>query len=511
MVYLPEPLEKMTAHIPRPELFEQIFADYPAGVMVLDIHTVLVYYNKMQGLIDDLNPAQAMGKTILELYRVTDNSSFPTLRCLFSRQPLINHACYYYTHLGKLINSIHNVFPIMQGGELTGCVCFVEEYSNISGQFSSAFEHLNHSPSAPINCGSKESKSQPYTFDQIVTRAPEMLKALEIASMAADSPSPVMIHAETGCGKEMMAQSIHNFSRRRHKPFVALNCAAIPESLLEGILFGTAKGAFTGALDKSGLFEQADGGTIFLDEINSMPMGLQSKILRAIQEGKVRRVGGAQEKEVSLKVISATSVRPRKAVRDGALRADLFFRLGVVMVNLPPLRERASDILLLTHHFINKLNQSLGKKIKRLTPDMENSFLRYQWPGNVRELEHALEGAMNLARPSDEVLEQKHFGASLAGDFIEAPSNPWLEPTDQPASYFEPVSLVPPFQLHTSVALRRPEHLGADDELTRLAQALEDSGGNAAKAARALGISPQLMQYKIKKYGLREKMKVRFN
>ncbi|MDL2227217.1 sigma 54-interacting transcriptional regulator, partial [Deltaproteobacteria bacterium OttesenSCG-928-M10] len=281
MLNVIDKLDNLLPDVKNAELYSQMFDDFHEGVMILDIHTVLLYYNEAQGLIDDLRPEQARGRTVLDLYRVGDNTSYPTLRCLFSRKPLLNQACYYYTHLGKLVNSIHNVFPLTSNGELAGCICFIRDFGQLMSQYDMASDNIGKS----VNGGG--SRRAGYTFDQIITRDSMMRKSLDIAAMAADTPSPIMIYGPTGCGKEMVAQALHNESARRQKPFVAVNCAAIPESLLEGMLFGTTKGAFTGALDKPGLMELADGGTIFLDEINSMPLGLQSKMLRALQDQRI--------------------------------------------------------------------------------------------------------------------------------------------------------------------------------------------------------------------------------
>lgn len=472
-------LEALAADITDADLFSQMFDDYPDGVMVLNMDTVLVYYNKAQGLIDDIDPAQAIGKTILDLYRVNDNGNYPTLRCLFTRKPLINYPCYYYTHLGKLINSIHNVFPLFSGEKIKGCICFIRDYGEISAQYNKAASNLKRAD----NGGGSKSR---HTFAEIVTQDAVMREGLEIISRSANSPSPIMIYGETGCGKEMFAQAVHDISSRRQKSFMAVNCAAIPESLLEGMLFGTVKGAFTGAMDKPGIMEMADGGTIFLDEINSMPPGLQSKMLRAIQDQKIRRIGASREKPVSMKIISATNTHPHKAVAKGDLRADLLFRLGVVMVEIPPLRERRGDIPILVRHFIKKLNQRLGKKVEVLSPALEEAFGRYHWPGNVRELEHAIEGAMNIAGDEETLLKPGHFKSSLFGGILSS-----LD--------FVPENYEAKQQTNKAVAKTD------QDEVLQLMEAMEKTAGNAAKAARLLNISPQLMNYKLNKYGLKKK------
>jgi len=214
--------------------------------------------------------------------------------------------------------------------------------------------------------------------------------------MARDTPSSIMLHGKTGTGKELFAQSIHSHSHRRENQYIAINCAAIPEHLLESNLFGTARGAFTGAIDRPGLFEQAGGGTLFLDEIDSMPIGLQAKLLRALQEKKIRRLGSLKEIDIDIKIISSVSTAPYESINKGTLRNDLFYRLGVVLIRLPSLRERPEDLMELTWHFIHKNNRQLGTYVKKISNRVIDFFKNYGWPGNIRELEHIIEGAMNI-------------------------------------------------------------------------------------------------------------------
>src|SRR5699024_5466779 len=196
-----------------------------------------------------------------------------------------------------------------------------------------------------------------------------------------------------GTGKELFAQSIHNNSLVPG-PFVSINCAAIPENLLEGLLFGTTEGAFTGAKNHPGLFEEAKNGTLFLDELNSMPPNLQPKLLRAIETGKIRRVGETRERIVKPRIISALNIHPLDAIENHDIRMDLFYRLGVITIVIPPLKDRLDDIPILVDKFINKFNIKLNKNIKGVTPEVEEIFNSHNWPGNVRELEHLIEHSM---------------------------------------------------------------------------------------------------------------------
>ena len=226
---------------------------------------------------------------------------------------------------------------------------------------------------------------------------------------AAKSDSSVMIYGETGTGKELIAQSLHNASKRANGPFLAINCAALPEPLLESLLFGTERGSYTGAESRAGLFEQANHGTLLLDELNSMNISVQSKLLRVLQDGMVRRVGGVSETHVDVRVLSSINVPPYQAIAEGNLRQDLFYRLGVVNITVPPLRERREDIPLLAKQFIMEFNKKLGKNVSTLHPDTLKLLQEYHWPGNVREFQHVIEHAMNIIPADCSVLTPEYI------------------------------------------------------------------------------------------------------
>lgn len=484
-------------------LLAQLFDHLPLGVSIHNINNTIVYYNRAHGLIDDQDPAEVVGRPSKEVFRPFDGKDLVSQRCLETRQPFINYPLFYYTRLGKLVNSMNQVFPIVLENRLIGCICFVGGYSDFDPSPGLAPERK---PAAAVE--SSAGKGRHYTFEQILTQNQGMQRAIEVMARSADSDSAVMIYGETGSGKEMFAQAAHHFSRRAAKPFLAVSCAAIPENLLEGLLFGTVRGAFTGALDRAGMMEMADGGTFFLDEINSMPLGLQSKMLRAIQEKTVKRVGGTKERAVSLKIISATNNHPQRAVTEGQLRPDLLYRLGVVIVEIPPLRDRRDDLKLLAGHFITRFNRRLDKNVTGLSQAMREAFEKHYWPGNVRELEHVIESAMNLVAAGETILEPAHFSSSLfCRDMMGGPGLPALNissgqrrtstPGTPPGGPFEPRPATPDSG--------DPGY----DEPARIIRALEAAGGNVARAARALNISPQLMHHRIKKYGLKKQVVVK--
>ncbi len=242
----------------------------------------------------------------------------------------------------------------------------------------------------------------------------ELIK--ERIPMIADTDSSVLIYGETGTGKELVAQSIHTASKRRNKKFVSQNCAAIPGNLLESILFGTTKGSYTGAENKPGLFEIASGGTLFLDEINSMEISVQPKILKAIEEKQVVRLGGYEPIKTDIKIVSAVNENPLQCIAENKLREDLFYRLSVVQLNIPPLRERINDLFYLVSHFINIYNTSMHCNLIGIDEEVETIFRGYNWPGNVRELKNVIEGAFNVA--SARFIQKKDLPEYLTRPFV---------------------------------------------------------------------------------------------
>jgi two-component system response regulator PilR (NtrC family) len=295
----------------------------------------------------------------------------------------------------------------------------------------------------------------------------------------ADSPSTVMITGESGTGKELVARAIHFNSHRRDKPFVSVNCGAIPEGLMESELFGHVKGAFTGAVaNKIGLFTAAEGGTLFLDEITEIPALLQVKLLRAIQVREIRRVGDTRDVKTDVRLIAASNRDLETAVRDGVMREDLFYRLNVLPIHLPPLRERREDIPLLIAHFLQKFTKDLGKDVRGVAPDALSVLERYHWPGNIRELENVLERAVVLG----------------AGDMLTAESLPESVRRERPSRGPELVD-IPDEGLDLETTL---------DDLERryLQRALDRTGGVQTKAAELLRMTFRQFRYKLQKHSL---------
>ncbi len=317
-------------------------------------------------------------------------------------------------------------------------------------------------------------------WGEFIGRSPKMQALYAVIQQVAPARSSVLISGETGTGKELVARAIHQASGRGGL-FVPINCAAVPADLLESELFGHRKGAFTGAhRDRTGKFELASGGTLFLDEITEMPLALQAKLLRVLQEGTVERLGAHQAVKIDLRIVAATNRNPQQAVDDGALRQDLFFRLNVVHIDVPPLRERREDIQSLAEHFLHKYSKELGRATPSLTDAAVQDLLAYAWPGNVRELENLMERAVVLG--SGTTVDRRHI------------------PLQPPPADSAPAAAA-------GADDEAPESLVMDEQVAALEMrlikaALVRSGDNKSAASRLLGVSERTLWYKIKKHGL---------
>jgi len=317
---------------------------------------------------------------------------------------------------------------------------------------------------------------QKYSFGNIVARSESMARVFDLVSKVADYKTTVLITGESGTGKELIARAIHHNGGRAAGPMVSINCGGIPDTLLESELFGYKKGAFTDAVrDKKGHFEEADGGSIFLDEIGELPLSLQVKLLRVLQEEEITPLGGVGSRKIDVRVIAATSKDLQKEVAEGRFREDLFYRINVMTIHLPPLRDRRGDIPLLIGYFIDLLNKKLNKNIEGLSSESMPLLMAYSWPGNVRELENLIERAILLAKGR------------------------WITPAELPSSITSdhaiPASAHPEDTISIKKASRRLER-----DLIR--KALELTGGNRSRAAKMLEISRPMLISKIKEYKL---------
>ncbi len=462
------------------DLLETILNYIDEGIHVVDSEGKTILYNLRAAAIDGFEPEEVMGKHIVEIYPSLNNETSTLIRTLHTGEPTEEHQQTFINKKGKKITSINQTIPVCLQDNTPGALeisrditqlqDLVNKISNLQNRL-----HLDQGrDTASLAHGTR------YSFDQIIGKHPALLKAIDYAQRAAETSSSILLYGETGTGKEVFAQSIHNASPRHDKPFIAQNCAALPKDLLESLLFGTEKGSFTGALSRAGLFEQANGGTLLLDEINSLNIDLQAKLLRVLQDGRVRRIGGSKEKEIDVRIIATSNIPPETALKEQQIREDLFYRLSVVLLRIPLLRDRLLyDLNDLVQHFINTYNHKFHKNVQGINEDVMNLFSAYYWPGNVRELQHVIEGAFNLIG-QEKIIKPEHLP-------------PYLELRVQNQQ---------PLNSDYHLIGKPLNQALAEIEKQLIQTTLDLTNNNITRAAETLKIKRQTLQYKIKKYGL---------
>lgn len=459
-------------------ILETIIENINAGIHVVDYKGRTIFYNKFMSELEGLNVNEVMGKGLLDIFPSLTEDTSTLLTVMKTKKPIYLTNQTYLNSYGKQINTINSTIPFKISPDRYGAVEIAKDITKEK----ELLRKLEILQQELVRNDSDTEDIKGYTFKSLIGEDDEFLNTISIARTASKSSSTVLIYGETGTGKELFAQSIHNESSRRRKPLIAQNCAAIPESLLEGILFGTTKGSFTGAINRPGLFEQADGGTLLLDEINSMGLPLQAKLLRVLQEGYIRRIGGLVDIPCDVRIIATTNIEPLKAIEQNALRKDLYYRLNVISIRIPPLRARKQDIPLLAEHFVKKYNLILQKDVWNVSNEVKNAFIHYDWPGNIRELENTIESAMNMVE-KEHMLKMEHFSTKIKDMFPEAKSKEDIE-----------------YILHDNKPL---EQILYDIEKKLITHALKENSYNITKSAKKLGIKRQSLQHKIKKYKIK--------
>ena len=451
----------------RPYLLARALDQVTDGVQIYDKNACAVYFNRASRGISRIPSGVSVDETIST-----------TMTALQTKAPVIDRVDSFRANDFSTapIASANTSYPIFREGELLGAVVF-EQTAEIVERNMKKMEATGKALSAFSQRPPKISFSG-YTFDNVIGSCPKLREAVELARRVAPQDSPVLLVGETGTGKEIFAQSIHRSSRRRGGKFLAINCAAVPETLIESLLFGTKRGSFTGSEDKAGYLEEAAGGTLFLDELNSMSLAMQSKILRVLQEKTFRRVGGSQDLRLDVRVISSCNEDPFKAVAENTFRQDLFYRLSTVMIELPPLREHLEDLEELIRYHLESTAYQFVHAVTRIDPEVIAVLRAYHWPGNVRELFHVLDYAQNVT--DSQVMEVRHLPPYL------------LKHRSEPAAPLPAID----FSRETLQGLMD----GYEKQV--IAQALDHCGYNISRTAQTLGILRQSLQYRIRKYGL---------
>lgn len=464
-------------------LYAKTLEHIPDGIQIYDKNATAVYFNKASRAISQIPEEMAVeGRHLLDMYPLEESIS-TTLTCLHTQSPVINRVDHYQSHDGVTITTANTAYPIKRGRELIGAVVF-EQDKQIVRSYMQKMEEIDKALEL-YKSHTHLIRFSGYTFDHIIGHGEKLSRAVSIAKKVARQDSSVLLVGETGTGKEIFAQSIHRESPRRNKKFVAINCAAVPDSLIESILFGTQKGSFTGSENKAGYFEEAEGGTLFLDELNSMSLNMQSKILRAIQESTFRRVGGQKDIRMDVRIISSCNEDPFRAIGGNNFRKDLFYRLSTVMIELPPLREHIEDLDELIRYHLDATAYQYVHAFHGVSPEVMEIFKAYTWPGNVRELYHVLDYAQNVAD-----------GDTICAEHLPGYLLKTGRPEKQEAAAQTPETADIDFSRDDLQSLMD----GYEHEI--ILKALEHFGYNITKTADSLGLRRQSLQYRIKKYGI---------
>lgn len=450
--------------------------DYGVHIVLSDNTTLL--YNKAMMKLEEQSQGDVIGKDFRKVFSNIPEADSTLLKALRFGEATINREQRYPNKYGKIIHTLNSTVPVFgDKNEVVAAIELSKDVTNI----------MELSDSLIALRGENNSKGdiprdfiKKYIFGDLIGQNQGFREMVDLAKKAASSNASVFIYGETGTGKELIAQSIHYKSPRKDKPFLAQNCVALPETLLEGILFGTSQGGFTGAIDREGLFEQASGGTLLLDEISSMPYALQGKLLRVLQEDYIRRVGGTKDIPVDVRILATVNVDPQELLDQGILRKDLYYRLNIVNIRMPSLRDRKDDIPILVEHFLKKHNTRFNKEVWMLSEKAMKILEDYDYPGNVRELENILMAAVSLTEgehviterllriPGDqENKEKKHGRSSLEN--LGGPIDEYLR----------------------------------ELEISLIKEALDKTNGNISQGAKVLGIKRQTLQHKMKKYSLK--------
>ena len=453
------------------------------AIHIVDASGKTILYNEAMAQLEKISVEDALGKPFRQVFGSIPESESTLYQALVNRREIRSQQQTYLNIYGKQVTTVNTTIPIIVDDRVVAAMEVARDITEIkdmsdkimSLQDSISAESRQEISAEDMEALKKQSGIRRYQFADIIGEDPGFLQAVERAMKATSNTASVFIYGETGTGKELFAQSIHYGGKRQKKPFLAQNCAAIPDSLLEGILFGTEKGGFTGAVDRAGLFEQASGGTLLLDEVSAMPYELQSKLLRVLQEKYIRRVGGNKDILVDVRIIATVNESPQALIERGALRPDLYYRLNVIGINIPPLRERLGDIPILADRFVKKYNKEYDREIWMIADAALEKLKNYDYPGNVRELENIIMSAVSMA-------EEEHV---LTADDINIPEG-----------YHETSSAISDFSREGGSL---PEYL-ADIEQTVIRRYMTINGGNVTKTARDLGLLRQNLQHKLKKY-----------
>ena len=452
-------------------ILECLLENLEEGIQIVDFSGKTIYYNSTMGKVEGIAREKVLGKRIHEYLKDVKNNTSTIMNVLKNGEKIVNVIQHYNNGNKKNITTIGTTVPIKLDNKIIGAIEIAKDMTQLK-ELTENICKLQH-------LGNMDNLH--YSFNDIYGTSDKIKNAIEKAKRASMSNSSVLLYAETGCGKEVFSQSIHYDGLRRNQPFIPINCAAIPATLLEGMLFGTEKGSFTGAENKKGLFEIANHGTILLDEINSMEPYLQSKLLRVLQDGNITPVGSNKIIKIDVRIIATLNEEAEKLIENGKLRTDFYYRLSVLRIDIPPLRDRKEDIPIFIDKLIENYNKILNKNINGIDPHMLEKLIDYKWPGNIRELKNVIESAINMA-DTNSVLSEKYFDYRIV--------NRKLDKTYEISQGLNTIA-------NGNFNLK----LYIDDiEQVIIEETLRKNDYSIKKTSKELHISRQNLEYKIKKY-----------
>ena len=477
-------------------IYESVLDQVEEGVVISDDENRILFINRAAEVIEGIDAKKSINKRMEELYSPTDlppNQSHHSVVLDTGIPANEYYNKYVVKENHKIVNALERMFPVNVGKKTIAVYSLIKNLPVLKKSMEQSLGLYTHFAEEKPKNGTK------YTFGSILGNDIRFVETISNAKHVAKNQTNVLIYGETGTGKELFAQSIHNYSSYQVGPFISVNCAAIPNTLLESMFFGTTKGAYTGAVNTPGLFEQAENGTIFLDEINSMDMALQAKILKVIENRTVRRIGADKETEIRCRILCALNEDPVQCIEDGKLRRDLYYRLSSCILHIPPLRERKSDIPLYCNYFLSRFNKEYSQRIERMDEGLLSLFMSYNWPGNVRELQHVIESAYSVAEESIRVLKLENISSYYKSSFVEENGNSKMKTAKMEES------IVDEMQHDTATEDFTPQPSGLKNQIDAyekkiIARTLAETNGNVTVAAQILEITRQALQHKIRKY-----------
>lgn len=460
-------------------------------VLVVNKDFEIVYHSRFDPKMGN-DPSDKAYKNLFEMYPSLGKNNSSIAKTMSTGECIFNDAQEFVDINGRVYVTQNVTLPIFREGKIVGVVELTKDLTTV-GHAEGRKEYLKSLPRDRFY--SNRENNEKLSFDDILTLNEDMLSAIEQAKVFALNPNPTLVYGETGTGKEMFAQAMINYAAGPKQKIIVQNCAAVPENLIESILFGTTKGSYTGAENKKGLFEEADGGIFFLDELNALPYHVQGKLLRVVQEGTFRPIGASREKKVNVKIIAAMNVDPMEAIEKNILRKDLFYRLSGNMIYLPPLRERPDDIEYLIDNYIDYFNEVYNKHVTGISEKLREFFLSYKWEGNVRELKHVIESMVSMSKNEELQFNQipLYLHSKLKGvkGFEEESARKAKIKDDNIVVDFGEEN----YDLRTAVEAV---------ERNLILKILAKTRGNKTKAGELLGIPRQTLKYKMDKLGIED-------